>query len=58
MGAGFALYVSAEDAERTVKLARDCGVPAWVAGSVEVGPKRLIVEPLNLTWDADALQLR
>ena len=58
MGAGFALYVSAEDAERTAQLARDCGVPAWVAGRVEAGPKRLIVEPLNLTWDADALQLR
>ena len=58
MGAGFALFVAPGEAERTAQLARDCGVPAWVAGRVEAGPKRLIVEPLGLTWDADALQLR
>ncbi len=58
MGAGFALYVAADEAERTVQVARDCGVPAWVAGRVEAGPKRLLVEPLGIAWDADALQLR
>jgi phosphoribosylformylglycinamidine cyclo-ligase len=58
MGAGFALHVAAADAERTVAIARGLGVEAWVAGSVEAGPKRLIVEPLGLTWEADALQLR
>jgi len=58
MGAGFALYVPAEQAARTVEIAQAQGVDAWVAGAVEAGPKRLIVEPLDLTWDADALQLR
>jgi len=58
MGAGFALYVAADEAERTVEIAKAQGVDAWVAGAVEAGPKRLIVEPLDLTWDADALQLR
>jgi phosphoribosylformylglycinamidine cyclo-ligase len=58
MGAGFALYVAAEDAERTVEVARAQGVDAWVAGRVEAGPKRLIIEPLGIEYGDDALQLR
>jgi phosphoribosylformylglycinamidine cyclo-ligase len=58
MGAGFALFVAAADAERTVQISRAQGVDAWVAGSVAAGPKQLHIEPLGLRWDADALQLR
>lgn len=58
MGAGFALFVPAADAQRTVEVARAQGVDAWVAGRVEAGPKRLIVEPLGLEYGADDLQLR
>ena len=58
MGAGFALFVAAADAEKTAAIARDCGVPAWVAGSVEAGDKRLHIEPLGVTFGSDALQLR
>jgi phosphoribosylformylglycinamidine cyclo-ligase len=58
MGAGFALYVAAGDAERTVQIARDCGIAAWVAGTVEAGPKRVVIEPLDITFAGDELQLR
>jgi len=58
MGAGFALFVGADDAERAAAVSRDHGVPAWVAGKVEAGPKRLVIEPLGITWEGDALQLR
>jgi phosphoribosylformylglycinamidine cyclo-ligase len=58
MGAGFALFVAAHDAERCVELARAQGVDAVVAGRVEAGPKRLIVEPLGLQWDESDLHLR
>jgi phosphoribosylformylglycinamidine cyclo-ligase len=58
MGAGFALYVAAADAERTVEIARAQGIEAIVAGRVEAGPKRLVVEPLGIEWGDDALQLR
>ncbi|MBX3637410.1 MAG: phosphoribosylformylglycinamidine cyclo-ligase [Rubrivivax sp.] len=58
MGAGFALFVPGAMAERCAEVARSCGVDAWVAGRVEAGPKRLIVEPLGITWGDDALQLR
>ncbi len=58
MGAGFALFVAAADAQRTVAVAQAQGVPAWVAGRVEAGPKRLLIEPLGVSWSGDALQLR
>ena len=58
MGAGFALFVAAQDAERTVDTAQALGVPAWVAGRVEDGPKRLVIEPIGVTYEGNALQLR
>lgn len=58
MGAGFALFVAADEAQRCVEIASSQGVAAIVAGRVEAGPKRLIVEPLSIEWGDDALQLR
>jgi phosphoribosylformylglycinamidine cyclo-ligase len=58
MGAGFAFFVDAEEAQRTVEVARECGIEAWVAGQVEEGPKELLLEPLQLRFGADDLQLR
>ena len=40
MGAGFALFVAAEDAPQTVAVANKAGLDAWIAGTVEAGPKR------------------
>jgi phosphoribosylformylglycinamidine cyclo-ligase len=58
MGAGFALYVAAADAERAVDVAQACGVPAWVAGVVEDGDKALHIEPLGVRFGGEALRLR
>ena len=58
MGAGFALFLPAADAERAVAVAQRCGVPAWVSGQVESGAKRLLIEPLGVEYSGDALQLR
>ena len=58
MGAGFALFMAADHAEQAADIARRLGVPAWVAGRVESGPKRLLIEPLGIEFAADALQLR
>ena len=58
MGAGFALFVAAADAERTVAIARAQGVEALVAGRVEAGEKQLLIEPLGIRFGADALHLR
>ncbi len=58
MGAGFAFFVAAEQAEKTVAIARECGINAWVAGAVEAGPKQVIIEPIGVTYSAEDLKLR
>ena len=58
MGTGFAIFVAAQDAQRTVEVARACGIDAWVAGALEDGPKQLLIEPLNIRFSDDDLQLR
>ncbi|WP_341889179.1 AIR synthase-related protein [Variovorax sp. YR752] len=58
MGAGFALFVAADEAQRCVEIAQAQGIAAMVAGHIEAGPKRLVVEPLGIEWGDDALQLR
>ncbi len=58
MGAGFALYVLAEDAEGVAQIARAQGVDAWVAGRVEAGAKQVMIEPLALTFGGDDLHVR
>jgi len=58
MGAGFALFVANADAERTVAVAESLGVRAWVAGEVQEGSKRLLIEPLGIEFGDADLQLR
>jgi phosphoribosylformylglycinamidine cyclo-ligase len=58
MGAGFALFLPAKDAQRSIEVAKACGVNAVVAGQVEAGPKRLLIEPLALEFGSGDLLLR
>jgi phosphoribosylformylglycinamidine cyclo-ligase len=58
MGAGFALFVPAATAARTVQIAQGLGIGALLAGAVQGGPKQLTIEPLQLRFDAHDLQLR
>ncbi len=58
MGAGFAVFVPAEDAERAAAVSRKAGVDAWVAGKVEAGPRRLVIEPLDIEFGGDELGVR
>ena len=58
MGAGFALYLAAADAPRAVEVAASAGVKGWIAGTVEAGDKRVLIEPLGLTFAADDLHVR
>jgi phosphoribosylformylglycinamidine cyclo-ligase len=58
MGAGFALFLPADQAQRAVEVAAGQGVGAIVAGMVEAGDKELLIEPLGLRFAADDLQLR
>jgi phosphoribosylformylglycinamidine cyclo-ligase len=58
MGAGYAVYVPADEASSVIKLAKDCGLKAWAAGEVTSGPKRVVIEPLSITFGSDSLEVR
>ncbi|MGH8150383.1 MAG: AIR synthase related protein [Steroidobacteraceae bacterium] len=58
MGAGFALYVAPGDAEPAVRAARSAGIDACIAGSVESGPRRVVIEPRGIVYESDELALR
>ena len=58
MGAGFALFMPADQAARAVEISQSLGIPAIIAGTVEEGPKQLLIEPLNIRFGDDDLQLR
>lgn len=58
MGAGYAVYVPADQAETVIACAKEVGLEAWVAGSVERGPRRVSIEHKNIVFNADSLEVR
>ena len=58
MGAGFALYVAAKDADKVVKTANQVGFKAWIAGDVEAGPKQVIIKSKKITFSEESLGVR
>ncbi len=58
MGAGFALFVAANDVAGTIAAVRSTGLAAWACGVVEPGPRRVIIEPLSIEYAAEELALR
>jgi phosphoribosylformylglycinamidine cyclo-ligase len=57
MGAGWAVYSRPGSAERVVELAREAGLAAIVAGVVEEGPRRVVIEPIDVTLEGDEMVL-
>lgn len=58
MGAGFALFVPKNEADKTVEIIKSAGFEAWVAGSVEAGDKAVEIEPLGITFASESLEVR
>jgi len=60
MGVGFAAYVSTENADAVLSVARATGYDAWLAGRVKKdGARKAVVVPdLGLTFEGDTLQVR
>ena len=60
MGVGFAAYVAPEHAEACLACAKASGYEAWQAGrvSAEGDRKAVVIEPLELEYGADSLQIR
>jgi phosphoribosylformylglycinamidine cyclo-ligase len=57
MGCGLAVYSAAGAGEAVVRLAAELGLAAHVAGTVGDGPRRVILEPLGVTYDSASLDL-
>jgi phosphoribosylformylglycinamidine cyclo-ligase len=57
MGSGYAVYCAADDADAVVAVAQDLGLQALVAGSVEAGPRQVIVEPAGVVYAGGELDL-
>jgi phosphoribosylformylglycinamidine cyclo-ligase len=58
MGAGFVLFVAPRDAATAATIAGGAGYPLLRLGSVETGPKRVVLGPLGVTFEGDALRIR
>jgi phosphoribosylformylglycinamidine cyclo-ligase len=56
MGSGYAVYCAAGSGSDVVAIARELDLNALVAGSVEDGPRRVIVEPVGVQYDGAELE--
>ena len=57
MGVGFAVYCRASDAARVVDEASSVGLRAAVAGTVEEGPRRVVLEPVDVVLEGEEMVL-
>jgi phosphoribosylformylglycinamidine cyclo-ligase len=57
MGAGFAVYCGAGAGAAVAAAARELALEAVVAGVVEYGPRRVVIEPAGVSYESDALDL-
>jgi phosphoribosylformylglycinamidine cyclo-ligase len=58
MGAGFAIYIPPSEADKVVEIAKDTGLKAIAAGTLKKGPKRVVIKPKGIVFEADSLEVR
>ncbi|HKP61650.1 MAG TPA: AIR synthase related protein [Polyangiales bacterium] len=58
MGGGYAFFVAEGQAARVVELARGLGRSVERAGTVEAGPRRVVLQPLGVTYESQSLAIR
>lgn len=58
MGAGFAIYVSAQEAEKAQEIVTKHQFKSWNAGTVQTGPKQVIIKPKDIIFEDKSLDLR
>jgi phosphoribosylformylglycinamidine cyclo-ligase len=57
MGAGYALYCRPGDSSTILETATSLGYDAVLGGAVEPGPRRVILEPVGVTYEGEELRL-
>ena len=58
MGAGFAVIVSNQQAEKVIEIAAKKNLKAWSSGVVENGPRKVFINAKRITFERDTLNLR
>lgn len=58
MGAGFAIFVPEKEVNQILALAKKHQIKAYSYGLVEDGEKKVIIEPKNIIFEKDSLQIR
>lgn len=58
MGAGYAFFLRANRVDKAVRVLGNAGFDAMTVGEVEAGAKRVILEPIDITYSDDAMHLR
>lgn len=58
MGVGYAIFVPEKDAKKVMAIAKKNNIKAYIGGVVEKGPKQVIIEPKNIIFDGESLNVR
>lgn len=58
MGAGFAVFVPEKNVDKVIKTALIHKIKAYPYGFVEKGPKQVIIEPKNIVFKGESLNVR
>lgn len=58
MGAGFACFVTKNEVEKVLNIAKKLKIKAWYAGNLEKGPRQVIIEPLKVIFSSASLELK
>jgi len=58
MGMDYAVFVSPADVAKTLEIIKTTGFEAIDAGTVQSGPKQVIIKPKNLVYTSETLDLR
>lgn len=58
MGAGFAIYLPVDQVAKAQAIIENNNLKSWNAGIVTEGPKKVIIQPKDITFEADTLGVR
>lgn len=58
MGAGYAVFLPEKDAIKALKITKSLGIDSWISGRVAKGPRKVVIKPLAITFNADTLEVR
>ena len=58
MGMDYAIFVSPKDVEKTLKIIKQNKFKGLLAGHIEKGERQVIIQPKNLIYKGDTLNLR